>query len=319
VKILITGAFGNLGISTIESLSKTNHQITCFDLPTKRNKKIFKKLTKKHSLSVVWGDISDKTSIFLAVKNIDCIIHLVAITPPLSERLPTYANKINVQGTKNLVDVLKNQNLSPRIIYVSSVTVYGPKQPKAPVLTLNTPLNPSDVYSRTKVEVEQILENSGLPWVILRLTAVPSLKLKDNIKLEPIFSIPLEQKIEFLHVYDAGLAIANSVDITLVNRYFLVGGGKKNQFNNKEFLGRYFKILGLGKIPSNSFNKPVKEDDWYYTHWMDTSESQEVLDYQKHDFDEFLEEFSSKFGILKYFMIVLRPIIKVILKKKSPY
>ncbi len=319
MNILITGAFGNLGLSTIKSLVNTNHQITCFDLPTKQNKKTYRKLSKEHDISVVWGNILDKTSIFLATKDKDCIIHLVAITPPLSERLQEFAYKINVQGTKNLVDVLKKQDLSPRIIYVSSVTVYGPRHPESSLLTVNTPVNPSDVYSKTKVEVEEILGNSNFSWVILRLTAVPDLKLSGNIKLEPIYSIPLMQKIEFLHTYDAGTAIANSVDITLVNKIFLVGGGKNNQFTNKEFLGRYFRILGLGKLPLKIFKLPKSESDWYYTHWMDTEESQNILKYQNHSYDDFLEKFSMNFGVLRYIMIVLRPLIKMIIKKKSPY
>ncbi|MHA1515292.1 MAG: NAD-dependent epimerase/dehydratase family protein [Candidatus Heimdallarchaeaceae archaeon] len=319
MNVLITGAFGNLGLSTLKELVSLNHQITCFDLPNRRNKKVFRKLSKKHKLSVIWGNILDKADIALAVKNQDCIIHLVAITPPLSERLPDYAFKVNVQGTRNIIEEVKKQKLSPRIIYASSVTVYGPKHPDSPPITLETTVNPTDVYSKTKVEVEKVIEASSLPWIILRLTAVPALDLKSNIKLEPLYSIPLEQKIEFLHTYDAGLAIARSVDITLVNRYFIVGGGKVNQFRNKEFLSKYFKILGLGKLPENIFKTAISDVDWYYTHWMDTTESQKILNYQKHTYEEFLEEFSKRFGFLKYILIILRPLIRFIINKKSPY
>jgi len=319
VNVLITGAFGNLGVSTLKELFSSNHTITCFDLPNRRNKRVYRKLSKKHKLSIIWGNILDTASIALAVKNQDCIIHLVAITPPLSERLPDYAFKVNIQGTRNIIEEVKRQKLSPRIIYASSVTVYGPKHPDSPQITLDTPINPTDVYSKTKVEVEKVIEDSSLPWIILRLTAVPALDLKSNIKLEPLYSIPLEQKIEFLHTYDAGLAIARSVDITIGNRYFIVGGGKVNQFRNKEFLSKYFKILGLGKLPKNIFKTAISDEDWYYTNWMDTTESQKILNYQKHTYEEFLEDFSIKFGFLKYILILLRPLIRFIIKKKSPY
>lgn len=319
VNILITGAFGNLGLSTIKALVRLNHRITCFDLPNRRNKKVFRKLSRKNKFSVIWGNISDTASIAKAVKNQDCIIHLVAITPPLSERLPDYAFKVNVQGTNNLIEEVKKQKLSPRIIYVSSVTVYGHKHPDSPLLTLETPVNPIDVYSKTKVEVEKAIEDSSLPWIILRLTAVPALDLRSNIKLEPIYSIPLEQKIEFLHTYDAGLAIARSVDITLVNRYFMVGGGKNNQFRNKEFLNQYFKVIGLGKFPENISKIAQSDDEWYYTHWMDTAESQSILNYQKHSFEDFLNEFKSGKRILIFFITLFRPLIKTVIKKYSPY
>ena len=74
MNILITGAFGNLGMSTIRTLVNTNHQITCFDLPTKRNKKIYREISKMHKISVIWGNVLDKTSIFLAIKNQDCML-----------------------------------------------------------------------------------------------------------------------------------------------------------------------------------------------------------------------------------------------------
>lgn len=319
VNVLITGAFGNLGLSTIKSLVNSNHQITCFDLPNRRNKKVFRKLSKKHKLSVIWGNISNTADIALAVKNQDCIIHLVAILPPLSDKLPDYAYKINVLGTNNIIEEVKKQNLSPRIIYASSVTVYGPKSPDSPVITLDTPINPTDVYSKTKVEAEELLVKSCLPWIILRLTAVPALDLMSNMKLDPIFSIPLQQKLEFLHTFDAGVAIAMSVDITQVNRFFLVGGGKQNQFKNREFLSMYFKVLGLGKFPTKISKTPITNDDWYYTHWMDSTETQELLKYLKHTYEDFLSEFKKANRFIVSMITLLRPLVKRILIMKSPY
>lgn len=319
VNVLITGAFGNLGLSTIKSLVNSNHQITCFDLPNRRNKKVFRKLSKKHKLSVIWGNISNTADIALAVKNQDCIIHLVAILPPLSDKLPDYAYKINVLGTNNIIEEVKKQNLSPRIIYASSVTVYGPKSPDSPVITLDTPINPTDVYSKTKVEAEELLVKSCLPWIILRLTAVPALDLMSNMKLDPIFSIPLQQKLEFLHTFDAGVALARSVDITQVNRFYLIGGGKQNQFKNKEFLSMYFKVLGLGNFPTKISKTPITNNDWYYTHWMDSTEAQELLKYLKHTYEDFLSEFKKANRFIVSIITLLRPLVKQILIMKSPY
>ncbi len=39
MKVLLTGAFGNVGLSTLEELSKRGHQITVFELKTKKNLK----------------------------------------------------------------------------------------------------------------------------------------------------------------------------------------------------------------------------------------------------------------------------------------
>ena len=59
MKILITGAFGNLGSNTLHYLLKTDHHVTCFDLLTKNNKKQAKRFLKIKDFDVFWGDISD--------------------------------------------------------------------------------------------------------------------------------------------------------------------------------------------------------------------------------------------------------------------
>ncbi|MHA1984778.1 MAG: hypothetical protein ACW967_10510 [Candidatus Hodarchaeales archaeon] len=39
MKVLLTGAFGNVGTSAIKELEKKGYSIRCFDVQTKRNKK----------------------------------------------------------------------------------------------------------------------------------------------------------------------------------------------------------------------------------------------------------------------------------------
>ena len=42
MKVLLTGAFGNVGLSTLEELLKRNYDIRIFDIKTKRNKRLAK-------------------------------------------------------------------------------------------------------------------------------------------------------------------------------------------------------------------------------------------------------------------------------------
>jgi len=319
MKVLITGAFGNLGISTIKALLETDHDITLFDLPNSRNKKLLRRLSKRRELSVIWGDLLDKSKVTQAVINQDCIIHLVGLTPPLTEQIPRFAYQVNVQGTKNIVEPLLKLEKPPKIIYPSSVSIYSPTSPNSPLLKPEDSVKPTDVYTRTKCEVEQILQESKLPWLIFRTTAVPGLDLKSNNRIELMYEIPLDQKVEFLHTYDAGLALANAVDLGIEKKILLLGGGKECQMINRDFLGKYFRFLGLGKLLKEIFKKPKVDTDWYYTHWMDTSESQNLLDYQKHSFEDFLEDFKKGKKVLIFFMTLFRPLIKLMIKKNSPY
>ena len=318
MNILITGAFGNIGQSTLKALLQNNRNVTCFDLPSKMNKKIEKKLQKKYNCHTLWGDIRDQESVAKAVENQNCIIHLAGITPPLTQRKPELAHHINVVGTELLIKEALRQKKLPKIIFASSISIYGPQSPDLPPRNAEHQVNPIDVYTSTKFECERIISKSGLPWTVFRITAVPSLSVRQN-EMSLLYDIPLEQKIEFAHPNSIGLALANAVSAETEGRILMLGGGKKCQYINREFLSKYLDTLGIGMLPVSVFKKPIKERDWYYTNWLDTEESERLLKYQKHSFEEFLEEAKKRLGILRLFVLLLRPIIRYQLIRNSPY
>ena len=57
MKVLLTGAFGNIGESTLLALLEKNYDIRCFDLQTERNEKVAKRLGKKGNFEIIWGDV----------------------------------------------------------------------------------------------------------------------------------------------------------------------------------------------------------------------------------------------------------------------
>jgi nucleoside-diphosphate-sugar epimerase len=88
MRVLLTGSFGNIGESTLLVLFEKGYEIRCFDLPTEMNKNKQRHLKKNGSFETIWGDILDEKDIKSAVENVDCIIHLAGIIPPLSEKNP---------------------------------------------------------------------------------------------------------------------------------------------------------------------------------------------------------------------------------------
>ncbi len=50
-----------------------------------------------------WGDITNPDSLRSALEGVDAVIHLAAIIPPATERMPDLAQKVNVDATRNLV------------------------------------------------------------------------------------------------------------------------------------------------------------------------------------------------------------------------
>jgi len=327
MKILLTGAFGNLGTSCIKELAKQGHEIRCFDIKSKMTEKRFEKYKHTPNMEVVWGDILDKNSIKNALEGIEGIIHTAAIIPPPSELNPDLAKKVNVTGTKNLIEEAEALSNIKQFVFASSVSVHGAQKPTNPPVKVTDPLKPSDNYTHHKVECEEYIYNCKLNWTIIRFGAILAVETEgqergglDDFTLELLFGVPLGQKIEIIHSYDAARAMINALgNDRAVKRIFFGGGGKECQTYQKEFIFPILKDMGVGGIPDDVFKKPQSDSDWYYTHWMDTTESQEVLEYQNITYDQYLKE-KKKLNILnRLFMFFLGPIIKRSLIKKSQY
>ncbi|MFW9943216.1 MAG: NAD-dependent epimerase/dehydratase family protein [Candidatus Thorarchaeota archaeon] len=318
MKVLLTGAFGNVGQNTLKQLIMRDHDVTCFDLPTSTNKKTFAKLSRKLQFKMIWGDILNKKDLNKAIKGIECIIHLAAIIPPLSEKNPELARRVNIDGTRNLIVTAKTLLNKPRFIIASSASVHGITIHLKPPVSADSPLNPSDNYSHTKAECEKILRESGLPWIILRLAAVSVEKIPRKFD-SLLFEMPLDQRIEFISSNDCGIAFANAVMTEDVNKIFLIGGGEGCQLLEKNFLEGFFDAFGLKMLPEKAFKVAKKKEDWFYIDWMDTKESQEILQFQTMTFQQYINKMKHNFRMRRLGMKIIAPLAKLALLRKSPY
>ena len=91
--------------------------------------------------------------VLAAVSGQDVVVHLAFIIPTLSatgiqsERQPDLAYAVNVGGTRNLIAAAQEQDRPPRLIFSSSVHVYGPTQHLAPPRTAaETPQPPGTLF-----------------------------------------------------------------------------------------------------------------------------------------------------------------------------
>lgn len=309
MKVLLTGAFGNVGSNALESLIGQGHQITCFDVKTKANAKAAKRFQDK--VDIVWGDLRRPDDIAGAVKDHDTVVHLAYIIPPASEKNPDRAKEINVGGTRNLINVLKALPKPPKLVFSSSISVYGPTPDKEPPRRSNDPVRPTDNYTHHKVECEKMVQESGLNWSILRFAAVPLLGQVDPM----MFEVPLNNRIEYAHPKDVGLAVANAVSCNeAFGKILLIGGGPKGQFLYKEYLTGLMDGAGIGMPPDEAFtSKP------FYTDWMDTEESQRLLKYQRYPFEQYVKEMPAALGYRYHMSKILRPLIRKFILSKSPY
>ncbi|TFF99584.1 MAG: NAD(P)-dependent oxidoreductase [Promethearchaeota archaeon] len=330
MKILITGAFGNLGQYTIQAALELQekHELICYDIKNDNTVKVQNRLldlSKDHGFKTIWGDICDKSKLKDAVCDADAVIHLAGLLHPKTEKDPKLSHKINVKGKRILLECMetycKNRSLNerPKVILSSSVSIYGPWSPKDQLITTNTPIKPTDVYTKTKKRAEDVLMSSGFPWIILRITGAPPPSMVSRDYMDLLFEMPLEQQIEFIHPKDVGIALIQAAIKNIQNKILLIGGGKRCQITNRELMKGYFRTLGIKMISEDSFKKPKNDDDWFYVGWLDTQESQRLLNYQKHTFEDFLEDFKRELGWKRKVFKIFSPLIKKYLEWKSPY
>jgi nucleoside-diphosphate-sugar epimerase len=155
---------------------------------------------------------------------------------------------------------------------------------------VDDPLEATDPYSAQKIEAERMVRESGLRWCILRLADVPILGIRDPHPI--MFEIGLRNRIESLHADDAGLAIANALETPQVwGRILFVGGGPSCQLTYREYLSRLLGAMGVEMLPDEAFSDKV-----YATDWLDTEESQRLLRYQRHSFDDIAEAIAASLG-----------------------
>jgi UDP-glucose 4-epimerase len=315
MKVLVTGAFGNIGRSAVDELLRRGHEVRCFDLKTKANMKVARRI--KHEAESVLGDLRNPEDVAIAVRDRDVVVHLAFVIPRLSatgvnsEDEPEWAREINVGGTRNLIQAMKSQPHPAKLLFASSFHIYGCTQDQAPPRKVTDPPHPIEHYAHHKVECEGLVRESGLDWVIFRLAAA----LPVRLIFDPgMFDVSLDNRIEFVHTRDVGLAIANALEIEEAwGRTWHIGGGPACQIYQRDLVESVLDVVGLGMLPEEAF-----PSEPYPTDWLDTMESQKVLHYQRYTLQDYLQDLKSKLGFRRYFVRMLRPIIRAILLSKSP-
>ncbi len=313
MKVLLTGAFGNLGTTTLNNLLEQGHEVRCFDLQTKANRKSATKYENR--IETIWGDVRSPDDLALAVHDRDVVIHLAFIIDMLrSDEQPEWAWEINVGGTKNLLNAMKGRSEPHKFIFASSISVFGHTQHLTPPRTASDPVLPTSIYAKHKAECEKLVKESGLDWSILRIAFAPP---EASSSFDPVlFQLEPSSRLEFVHPRDVGLAVANAVSLTDIwGKTLLVGGGSGCQLYYRDFIRQLMDAFGIRPLPDNAFASPPSSP----MDWVDSSESQRLLNYQKHSFEDYLRGIPASMGPTRYLVRLLGPLIRRSILNQSPF
>src|SRR5690606_36919918 len=101
MRVLLTGAAGNLGSEALPHLLEAGHEVRTFELDTPSTQKVLAPYRAR--VEQLWGDLCDESAVARAVMGVDAIVHNGALPLPMSELEPERAERINVGGTRNLL------------------------------------------------------------------------------------------------------------------------------------------------------------------------------------------------------------------------
>ena len=267
MKILVTGGAGYIGSMLVPELLKAGHEVCVYDsllfggnsmLPYFRN----------NSFNMVVGDIRDENLLREMVEGKDVIIHLAAIVGyPACEKDHKITKEVNLEATKNLVDMLNDDQV---ILFGSTGSNYGSVEG---ICTEETPLNPLSLYGITKTKAEQYIMQNCKAVAYRFATAFglsPRLRLDllvndfTNKAINEKYIVVYESHFmrTFIHVYD----IAKSFMFALDNLDKMVG----NVYNVGSDDMNYSK---------RNICEIIKDKTDYYLHLADIGKDADQRDY----------------------------------------
>ena len=246
LKVLITGASGFIGRHTQAYLLDMGFTVRVL----LRSENTLR--TENHPrLQKYYGNIRDIESLEVACEGVDCIVHLAGIAHVNCDE--DYAHKINVGGTKLLLDAAIARNVKKFILVSSSLAVEAMGDPDA-----------STAYGATKLMAEKLIMDEhvkgSIVGVVLRPANVYGVGMRGNIALlirlisrGLVPKLPtLENRVSMLGVNDLSLAIYLSLKSERANgRTYLVTDGQQYSISaiEREIYGALGKKMSRLEMP----------------------------------------------------------------------
>ena len=127
--ILVTGGAGFIGCNLVDRLCREGHHVTLFDSlarPGVETNLAWLRSTHGDRLDVVVADLRDRAKVEEVAARAKAVFHFaaqVAVTTSLSDPREDFA--VNVVGTLNLLEALRQRNAAAPLIFASTNKVYG--------------------------------------------------------------------------------------------------------------------------------------------------------------------------------------------------
>lgn len=320
--VLITGAFGLVGTDTVRRFAADGWRVIAT-----AHRKAYEELPPR--VETRWIDLTDPDQVRSAVAEVspDVIVHLAAVIPPLVYRDAPFARRLNVGATAALLRAAEDQPQPPLFLHASSSAVYGARNPyrHPELISLDTPLRPSELYGGLKLEAEELVRSSHLDWVVLRLGGVLSVDPRAMPFTRDILyfssALPADSRVHSIDTRDVAAAFAAAARRDVVGEIFLIAGDDSHLQRHGDIGVAMAAAQGMvGLMPQGRPGDPQSDDAWYPNgDWMDVSGAQRVLEFQHHSWPDMLAEMRTRAGWKRYPNRLMAPVARQFLKRQAAY
>jgi len=253
MKIVVFGGSGFLGRYLVDALLREKHEVIVYDL---------KNAQFNHpKCRVIMGDITDAAAITDAIKNVDVVYNLAAISD-IDDCIqhPVEAVRLNVLGNTIILNACVKQKVK-RFILASTLYVYS---------------SSGGIYRSTKQACESLVEDFNkyynLDFTILRYgTPYGPGAGKKNSVYRFLKQAMEEKKIdyygtgnelrEYIHAHDAAMLSIKALDEKYRNERVILSGAQPNKIN--DFLTMINEIFG-GHLTINFIDDKERRSDVHY-------------------------------------------------------
>lgn len=272
MKIMITGGAGFIGSKITEKLLKQNADVLIFDsfinyFPSASNIDIKRKrdrlaIFNDRKCKIVRGSTLEISLINRTIRDFkpNIIIHMAAI--PIAKMGNINSEEAFqgiVQGTVNMLEVVRNYTFIDRFIYTSSSMVYGDfvRDP----IRESDEKNPINIYGGAKyageIMVESYAKSYGIEYSIVRPSAVygpydlnkrvVQVFIENALSGKKLILKNPESKLDFTYVDDIaeGFLLTSTSSNAKNNTFNITTGGAKTLRDLSEIIAKYFPKLKI--------------------------------------------------------------------------
>jgi dTDP-4-dehydrorhamnose reductase len=291
MKILIIGASGFVGEKLFNILSKDFEVIGTY---SSKKKDDFEQL-----------DMSNRESVVELIGKIkpDVVVHTAGITNvDFFEENHEEIQRVNVQGTKNIIEGCLKTN--SKLIYISTDYVFDGE--KGNYKEEDEP-NSISVYGKVKLEEEELVKNSHLKYLILRISVPygynsPNDKqtfekwVINNLKNNKEISVIDDQFNTPTLIDDIANAVKRLIELNKIGAYHVTGSERISRY---DFAIKIANIFRLNKALIKKIE--TKDLKWKAKRPKDSSlniDKLKKLDVKMSNINEGLDKMKRQMGVL---------------------